>query len=416
MPQFSWKNLPLVDRIRWLRYILPPTIALIVIIYQLGVAQTLHDEFGHLAHYLVEIAFYSLLGPLVTWITLVWVENGLREKNALERQVRAQTHQLTSLAAASADAIISLDHNSRITSWNQGAQRMFGYIESEITGQPLSKLLLDTTVLEERLQRLGVVQNFETTAVAQDGHKVTVDLTQTRMQADTADVPVSLLIMRDITTRREREAILEEERARIARDLHDGVAQTLYFLALKADMAQEQIAQNPQDVAAELKEIGRESRRVIREVRRTIFALQPLDWSQGEFLPALRDFVERFAEQVGWQISFDVDEPLTLPPRMEPTIFRIIQESLNNVAKHSPATHVQVQLSHIDNSPRLSLTIKDDGQGFDLAKITNSGFGLGQMRRRVETLGGDFSIESHGGRGTTVRAYLPLLGVFNESH
>ena len=233
MPRLTWRNLPLDERIRWLRYVLPPILAAIVIVYQLGVAQTLARDYGHVVHYGMEIAFYSLVGPVVTWITLAWVERRLLEQERLERQVQMHTQQLVSLTDASADAILSVDTRDLVASWNKGATRIFGYQEAEILGKPLSTLLPEAP----NLRLMGGVQDYETAAHTKDGRKLSVGLTQTQLITSDENMPVSLIIMRDITARREREAILEEERARIARDLHDGVAQTLYFLALKADMA-----------------------------------------------------------------------------------------------------------------------------------------------------------------------------------
>src|SRR5690606_33203225 len=117
----SWQRLNLLERIRWLRYILPPALVVVVVFYQLGVAQWLSERYGHTVHYAFEIAFYSLTGPVITWLTLAWVERSLREKEALEREVRARTQQLASLTEASADAILSLDNTGRIVSWNRGA-------------------------------------------------------------------------------------------------------------------------------------------------------------------------------------------------------------------------------------------------------------------------------------------------------
>ncbi len=119
--------------------------------------------------------------------------------------------------------------------------------------------------------------------------------------------------MRDITARKEREAILAEERGRIARDLHDGVAQTLYFLALKGDMARQQIIDKSEQVANELKELSQTARRVIRDVRRTIYALRPLEWTEGQFLPELSRFVSGYAEQMGWQTVIEFDDAMQLP-------------------------------------------------------------------------------------------------------
>jgi hypothetical protein len=97
---FSWQNLSLLERIRRLRYILPPMLVLLVVLYQLGVARYLEQAYGHTIHYSVEIAFYSLAGPVVTWLTLVWVESRLAEKEALEGQVRAREQHLATLTAA----------------------------------------------------------------------------------------------------------------------------------------------------------------------------------------------------------------------------------------------------------------------------------------------------------------------------
>lgn len=405
----NWHSLSLLERIRRLRYILPPGLVLMVIWYQLGVARFLESAYGHAVHYGVEIGFYSLAGPVATWLTLNWVEHRLAEKETLERQVRAREHHLASLTAASADAILSLDTAGHIASWNRGAERLFGYQAEAMVGQPLANLLPEAAILFERLQRDGVVQSFETTARADNGQTITVDLTQTLLAEDGSESLTSSLIMRDVTTRHERAAILEEERARIARDLHDGVAQVLYLLALKADMAAQQVAHAPDRVTVELKEIGQRSRQVIREIRRTIFALRPLNWSSEGFLPALDRFVKDFAQQLNWRVSFDVDsEKLSIPARLEPAVFRLVQESLNNVAKHAEADRVRVEICRDDQGSALVLTVRDDGLGFNPAKNHSSGLGLRQMQRRVEAVGGTFSIESRLGDGTTTVALIPL--------
>lgn len=291
----NWYGLSLVERIHWLRLLLPPLLVVLVVVYQLGIAQALGAAFGHTVHYSVEIAFYSLVGPVVTWLMLAWVESKLREKEQLERQIQA--------------------------------------------------------------------------------------------------------------AQKEKSAVLEEERARIARDLHDGVAQTLYFLALKTDVLRQQLAGNEAAVS-ELKEMGQTTRHVIQDVRRTIFAIRPLDWSEAGFLPGLETFIRQFAEQTGWQTSLQIDPSLSIPSRLEPTIFRIVQESLNNVAKHAGATEIAVRMALV-NDDNLKLNIVDNGQGFDPAKANGGGFGLQQMGARVANIGGDFNISSELDSGTTVTAVLP---------
>ncbi len=398
----------LVEKIRLVRYILPVILVPIVVIYQLQVAFRLEQAYGHLVHYAAEIGFYSLVGPVVTWLTLIWVERKLAEKEALERQVRARTQQLASLTAVSPDAILSLDHKGRITSWNQGASRLFGYTAREIIGHEIDELLPDFANLEKKIRQGRTVQNLETSAMTSDGQLIRVDLTQTCLKDDPGEPPVSLLIIRDVTVRSERAAIVEEERSRIARDLHDSVAQTLYFLALKADMTRNLITSDPEQAVRNLKEIGNEARGAIRDVRRAIFGLKPLEWSEGGFVPALKQFVKDFAEQSGWRAVLDIPENgAKIPPRLEPTIFRLVQESLNNVAKHANARTVHVSLHHLDSPPGILLEVVDDGEGFEVESV-RLGWGINQMKKRCMAAGGDLRIESSPTEGTRIRAEIPF--------
>ena len=300
MKRLTWQQKRLIDRVRWLRFILPPLLVLVVIFYQLGIAQALENNFGHTVHYGVEVAFYSLTGPVVTWLMLVWIERKLAEQEQLENQIKA--------------------------------------------------------------------------------------------------------------AEKEKASVLEEERARIARDLHDGMAQTLYFLALKTDMLRQKLRDDG-EAAQELREIGRSLRQIIQGIRRTIFALRALEWSKDGFSPALIHFVVEFAEQIGWQSAVQLDQNMEIPHRLEPRIFRLVQESLNNAAKHAQATEISVSLKA--QSDRLQLKVQDNGLGFDPNGIKRRGFGLSQMADRVSATGGTFKIDSQPGNGTTIISLLPLPGTDN---
>jgi PAS domain S-box-containing protein len=382
-----------------------------VVLYQLGVAQYLERNFGPLVHYGFEIGFYSLVGPVATLLTLIWVERKLLQQEHLERQVHARTQQLASLTAISADAILSLDDHGQITSWNDGAEKMLSYREDSIIGRPLEQLLPEAETLALRLRENGIVTEFETTAIAENGQILTVELTQTQLVEAGERSTASLIIMRDVTVRSEIRTIREDERARIARDLHDGVAQTLYFMALKADMMRRQLTQGADTVDVELREIGQMTRRVIREVRRTIFALRPLNWSTSDFAKALTQFVEEYSEQAGWRADIAIDaEGSSIPSRIEPTVFRLVQESLNNAAKHAEASNVLVSISRVEGASGLRLTVSDDGCGFEPERANTTGLGLDQMRERVKAVGGTLQLTSQPGHGTTVTAQFPVPG------
>lgn len=399
----------MIERIRVLRYTLPVLFIILVVFYQLQVARPIEETYGEIIHYGVEIAFYSILAPAVTWFTLLWIEQSLKEKEALAQQVQLHSQQLASLAASSQDAIVSADHQWRVTSWNQGASNLFGYSAEEMIGQPIQILFPINPGVFENSQKDSPVQNLELTGLSRNGQSIRVDLTQSQIEQANENAPISLLIMRDVTYRSERLAIIEEERARIARDLHDGVAQTLYFLAIKAQMVDQQYHNNQEEARKTLKEMSREARRAIQDTRRAIFGLRPLDWSEKGFLSSLKDFVEDFTGQIGWKVDIYLDPNLKIPSRLEPTIFRLVQESLNNAAKHANAEKITVSIQEDESRQLIKVKIVDDGNGFDL-KSVKRGLGIEQMENRVQSVNGVFRLQSQPGSGTEILAEISISG------
>ncbi len=415
-----WQSAPVAQRVRLLRWSLPLAIAATVFIYQLGFATYVHDTFSHTAHTLVEVGFYSVLGPVVTWLTLNRIDRWLGEKEEAERVARTRERHLASITAASADAILSLDTDGVIRSWNRGAEAIFGYTAEETLGRSLGSLFppdLDIVAEEARqagrADAEGVLRHYETVCLARDGRRVAVDITRTPLRDETGHVVGTSVILRDVTQRKAREAVVEEERARIARDLHDGLAQSLYFLGLKLDYIRKRVNSDPEGAISELRALKNTVQANIQDVRRTIFALRPVDLEGLGFLPALRKYACEFGEQVGLEVTLSVNgHEGALPPSLEPIFFRLVQEGLNNIAKHAHAREAWVELE-IDPGQSGRLTIRDDGFGFDPRALppTNRGrMGLRQMRERVASLGGRFSLKSEPSQGTTLRAEIPLRG------
>lgn len=219
-----------------------------------------------------------------------------------------------------------------------------------------------------------------------------------------------LAIIRDITERKTHEALLEEERLRIARDLHDGLAQSLYFLGLKLDYLRKQVTRDPDGVSNELLTLKGITQASIQEVRRTIFALRPVNLERLGFEAAIRQYTREFGEHMGLNITLHIEGDLChLSNVVELVLFRLIQEGLNNVGKHAHAHHVWIDL-HIVAGGTGQLVIRDDGVGFDPYTLTATGgkIGLNQMQERVTALGGLFEIESTVTAGTVLRAEIPL--------
>ncbi|MEF2276716.1 sensor histidine kinase [Deinococcus sp. YIM 134068] len=205
------------------------------------------------------------------------------------------------------------------------------------------------------------------------------------------------------------ELAISDERARIAREIHDGVAQSLAFCALKLDLVARQLHADPDKAEAEVRAATALLREQIREVRRSIFALRPIDLERYGLLETVRRYVEDFGQQNNVRTTLNVTGDIHLAPGDEAVVFRLLQESLNNVAKHARAREVTVTLH---GGGHVTLRVQDDGAGFDLAQATGrvssaGGLGLMQMRERVESRGGKYRVLSEPGHGTLVEAEVP---------
>jgi signal transduction histidine kinase len=215
---------------------------------------------------------------------------------------------------------------------------------------------------------------------------------------------------REIASVAALERAIADERTRIARDLHDGVAQSLAFLRMRVDLWGDWIEQDPERLRSEFVAAKANLRSQIEELRRAIFALRPIELGQLGFVGALRRFVSEFAEQQDWELELELgDLPPDLPHVLELAAFRFVQEGLNNVAKHAEANRVAVTLRSRDNG--LQIVVRDDGVGFDPGGVeagTSNRIGLRQMRERATALDGHITVLSRAGAGTELRIWLPL--------
>lgn len=200
----------------------------------------------------------------------------------------------------------------------------------------------------------------------------------------------------------------EEERRRIARELHDETCQTVAALVVGVETALAQSREETERRLAELKGVGS---RALDELHRIIYDLRPSVLDDLGLVAALQWWVARHLEARGVAVRMEfegLDD--RLPPEVETTVFRVAQEALTNVERHAGAETVLVQASHKDG--HVSVEIEDDGAGFDSADLTapkDSGRGLGLlgMRERVELLGGTLTLDSAPGRGTRVAFEVP---------
>lgn len=202
----------------------------------------------------------------------------------------------------------------------------------------------------------------------------------------------------------------EEERRRLARELHDEVGQALTAVHLNVQLLAG--LHDPQERAARLEESTALVESVLNQVRAMSLELRPSILDDLGLVPAVRWLLARQAERVGFAVQFEADHAEERYERtVETTCFRVVQEALNNIARYARARHVRVALAQ--QSGALALIVQDDGVGFDVAaarRAVTQGHSLGllNMQERIEFAGGKFTIDSVPGCGTTIQAWLPL--------
>ena len=206
--------------------------------------------------------------------------------------------------------------------------------------------------------------------------------------------------------------IIEEERMRIARDMHDGPAQSMANLVLQAEILERLLDRNPKQLVTELAEFKNSVRNALEETRQLIFDLRPMTLDDLRLVPTLRKFIKEYGDRYGLATRFNVvGQERRLPGNTEGVLFRIIQEALTNVHKHARAKMAEVTMNL--QASRVSVTVKDDGQGFDVARTEanlhkNKNLGLLSMRERAELEKGTLEIRSQPGRGTEVKVEIAL--------
>jgi signal transduction histidine kinase len=199
-----------------------------------------------------------------------------------------------------------------------------------------------------------------------------------------------------------------EERNRLARDLHDSVSQELFSLTMLAAAARRSIDSRPELATARLFEIEETARRALEETRSLIFALRPAALDGRGLAPALRDLVAALHERQGLKIDLRIAGERRVPLEHEQALYRIVQEGLANIARHSGVREAEVLLQYDDEG--VALELRDAGRGFDLAAPRNPrAIGLQSMAERAEGLGGQLRIDSAPGKGTTIAVWLPIL-------
>jgi PAS domain S-box-containing protein len=391
----------------------------------------------------------------------------LDELPALRLKADKAVGLLASIIDSSEDAIVSKTLGGVITSWNNGAERLFGYTAKEAVGQPISMLIpLDrrdeeTTILA-RLSRGERIDHFDTVRLRKDGTKLEISLTISPVRDAAGKIVGASKIARDISARKrvERElheseqrfrtladaldtqvqfrtqelrrqnaeilqqsdqlrelsgrlmATQDEERRRIARDLHDSAGQNLAALAMTAARIEDEAKHDPARLSQTVKEVRDLIEGLSQEIRTTSYLLHPPLLDEFGLSSALGCYLEGLEQRSGLSIALNIPEDFgRLAPEVELAIFRLVQECLTNIHRHSESKTAVIRITR--GPDKISVEVQDHGKGMSperFAEVQSQGAGVGVgirgMRERVRQAHGELTVESNA-LGTTITAIFP---------
>lgn len=197
-----------------------------------------------------------------------------------------------------------------------------------------------------------------------------------------------------------KEKTAVEERTRLARDLHDAVSQTLFSTSLIAEVLPRVWERNKEDGLKKLEEVRQLTRGALAEMRTLLFELRPAALADAELNDLLRQLADSVIGRARVPVTLEMDGSCEVPTDVKIALYRIAQEALNNIAKHSGASQARVAL-HCQPH-RVFLKITDNGHGFDMSRVTAGSFGLNNMKERAGQIGATLQIESKIDQGTDV--------------
>ncbi|TAJ92679.1 sensor histidine kinase [bacterium] len=206
------------------------------------------------------------------------------------------------------------------------------------------------------------------------------------------------------------EAATQEERRRIARDLHDRLLQVLASLTLRLETCRRHLIENPRELSRELELMEQSARSSMEEIRRFLAGKDSQDFMPGTLIEKLKEEMRFLRDGLGLRVVLESDpEELTLPSQVEQEIYYVLREGLRNIARHSNASRSEISLKI--EGREIQGILEDDGVGFSPDRARgNNGFGLTTMQERIKKLGGELSIETSPGKGTKIAFKAPLTG------
>jgi PAS domain S-box-containing protein len=353
---------------------------------------------------------------------IVCIFEDVTERSQRERALR-QSEELLAHAFRIAPSMkaFSTGDDNRLIAVNDSWVRLAGYSREEALGRTLEELgLLDAAEFDriDRLIAAGGVRNLEQRFRVRDGAVIIGLLSGEEFEVDGRKLRV--VVVADVTKERQSQEALakvtrelihaqENERVRIARDLHDDIGQRLAVLQMGLDrLAQGKVPPVLERVA----ELSGEAARIASQVRHLSHRLHSQKLGLLRIDRTLRSVCDEFSRQLDVAVACTShDVPTSVDPEIALCLFRVLQEALNNAARHSSSSRLEVEVWGADAA--IHLRVKDFGRGFHAQDASTHGVGLITMRERVALVNGELTVQSRPGAGTEVRVRIPLDFVSN---
>lgn len=373
----------------------------------------------------VSLTVLVLIAATCGMAWLLALRDAARER-AGKQALESADARLAGLLDSAMDAIITVDSEQHVILYNKAAEKIFGWPTDEMLGQSLTRLIPQRhqAAHGDQVRRFG--QTGTTSRRMGDGTVLygrrssgeEFPLEASISQLDTAHGKLYTVILRDVTERvRASEelsafasaahAIRESEKTRIARELHDELAQSLTAIKMDATWIREAMAPDANAVRAKLDDMLGLLDTTVAATRRIASDLRPLLLDDLGLVPAVEWLTHNFTQRHGVRCKLSLDDDVELAEPYATAVFRIVQESLVNVAKHAGASQVDVRIERVSGD--VILEVVDDGAGFDLnAPRKGNSLGLMGLRERARLLQGTVDIRTAPGCGTRIRVSIPV--------
>jgi PAS domain S-box-containing protein len=326
-------------------------------------------------------------------------------------QAEMASTRLAAIVESSDDAIIGKTLDGYVTSWNRGAEMVFGYSRKEMTGKHISVLIPDDRKDEEpgimkKIKRGESVNHYETVRRRKDGWLIDISVTVSPIRDAHENIIGASKVARDITERRRLEKeiieISNREQQRIGQDLHDGLCQELTGIELMCQVLEQKLATKSKPESKQVGEITQHIRDAISHTRKLAHGLSPVELATNGFMSALYELAMHIQKLFRIECRIECPKPVLIRNNLFAThLYRIVQEAINNAVKHGKAKNIFISLKPAGD--RFALTVADDGIGFSNETKKSGGMGLHIMKYRAGVLDAALEVRSNiDGLGTSV--------------